>query len=256
MVGERSLSDPAPAAALGESRARVLELLRTAAQPLGVQDIAEQTGLHPNTARFHLDGLVEDGYAQRDTEDRDQPGRPRTVYQAVPGDAAAGLRSYRLLAEILTTLVAENVPRPEQLAREAGHAWGGYLTERPAPYERLNPPAATRRLVGILSEIGFAPQAQARDDQSPGDADGVRIELRHCPFREVAEHHRNVVCSLHLGLMQGALDVMRAPLQADRLDPFVEPSLCMAHLSPSNRNHGEDTQAPASEADPDAIGGT
>lgn len=255
MAGERSLSDPTPGAILGESRARVLELLRSAAHPLGVQEIAEQTGLHPNTARFHLDGLVEDGYAQRETEDRDQPGRPRTVYQAVPGDAAAGRRSYRLLAEILTTLVADTVPQPERLAREAGRAWGGYLTERPAPFERLDPPEATRRLVGILSEIGFAPRAQALDDQPPGDDGGVRVELRHCPFREVAEHHRNVVCSLHLGLMQGALDVMRAPLQADRLDPFVEPSLCIAHLSPSDGDRSEGTLAPSDEPSPDAIGG-
>lgn len=255
MAGEQSLSDPAPAAALGESRARVLELLRTAAHPLGVQEIAEQTGLHPNTARFHLDGLVEDRYARRDTENRDQPGRPRTVYQAVPGDAAAGRRSYRLLAEILTTLVADMVAQPEQLAHEAGRAWGGYLTERPAPFERLDRPAATRRLVGVLSEIGFAPWTESPDDRLPGDDGGVRVELRHCPFREVAEHHRNVVCSLHLGLMQGALDVMRAPLQADRLDPFVEPSLCVAHLSPSDRDRGEAAQVFAEEPEPDPIGG-
>ncbi len=85
--------------------------------PLGVQDIATRTGLHPNTARFHLDGLVDDGYAERATEDRDQPGRPRAVYRAVAGHAAAGRRSYRLLAEILTTLVADRVPQPERLAR-------------------------------------------------------------------------------------------------------------------------------------------
>lgn len=253
MAGERTLSDPAPAAALGESRARVLELLRAAADPLGVQDIAEQTGLHPNTARFHLDGLVDDGYAERDTEGRDQPGRPRAVYRAVPGDAAAGRRSYRLLAEILTTLVADNVPQPERLAREAGRAWGEYLTERPAPFERLDPPEATRRLVGILTEIGFAPSAETPDDRAPGDDGGVRVELRHCPFREVAEHHRNVVCSLHLGLMQGALEVMRAPMEADRLEPFVEPSLCLAHLSPSNRDRTESASALAGQADPDGV---
>jgi predicted ArsR family transcriptional regulator len=62
------------------------------------------------------------------------------------------------------------------------------------------------------------------------------IWLRHCPFREVAEAHRDVVCAVHLGLMQGALAEMRAPLTADRLEPFVEPSLCVARLGePANR---------------------
>ena len=227
MAGERSLSDPAPAAALGESRSRVLELLHAAAGPLGVQDVAASTGLHPNTARFHLDGLVGQGYAERATEDRDQPGRPRTVYRAVAGTVTAGRRSYRLLAEILTTLVADSVAQPERLAREAGRTWGEYLTERPAPSERVDRSEATRRLVDVLAEIGFAPRAQA-----PGDGD-VPIELRNCPFREVAERHQSVVCSLHLGLMQGSLEAMRAPLEAGRLEPFVEPSLCLAHVGPA-----------------------
>ena len=58
-----------------------------------------------------------------------------------------------------------------------------------------------------------------------------RLCLRQCPFREVAEHHQDVICSLHLGLMRGALARMRAPVTAERLDPFVEPSLCVARLT-------------------------
>ncbi len=255
MAGERSLTDPAPAVVLGESRARVLELLRAAAGPLGVQDIATRTGLHPNTARFHLDGLVDDGYAERATEDRDQPGRPRAVYRAVAGHAAAGRRSYRLLAEILTTLVADRVPQPERLAREAGRAWGQYLTERPAPFERLGPPEATRRLVDVLEEVGFAPQVETPGDRSQADDGDVRIELHNCPFREVAEHDQTVVCSVHLGLMQGALTAMRAPLEAGRLEPFVEPSLCLAHLRFSEHDGLEGAPSLAEQADPGRVGG-
>jgi predicted ArsR family transcriptional regulator len=55
--------------------------------------------------------------------------------------------------------------------------------------------------------------------------------LRHCPFLEVAADRSSVVCPVHLGLMQGALDAWDAPLTVDRLDPFVEPDLCLAHLS-------------------------
>lgn len=42
------------------------------------------------------------------------------------------------------------------------------------------------------------------------------------------------MCSLHLGLMRGALKEVRAPLGVDRLEPFVGPSLCLAHLTPQN----------------------
>jgi hypothetical protein len=35
--------------------------------------------------------------------------------------------------------------------------------------------------------------------------------------------------------MQGLLAEIDAPIEADRLDPFVEPSLCVAHLANRKR---------------------
>ena len=75
-----------------------------------------------------------------------------------------------------------------------------------------------------MAEIGFAPEAVT-------DGTRYQLRLRRCPFREVAENHQDVICQLHLGLMQGALAQMRAPVTADRLEPFAEPSLCIAHLT-------------------------
>jgi predicted ArsR family transcriptional regulator len=182
-------------------------------------------GLHPNTARFHLEALTEAGLAVRETEDRETPGRPRIGYRAA-ADGPAGRRRYRLLAEMLTSLIAGTVPEPGRAAEEAGREWGAYLTEQPPPYQRLTAAEAVEKLTVIMEELGFAPQAEA------GDGDGhYRLCLRQCPFREVAEHHRDVICSLHLGLMRGALARMRAPVAAARLDPFIEPSLCVARLT-------------------------
>lgn len=238
----RTFVDPEPVSSLGQSRVRVLELLREAAAPLGVQDVAGQTGLHPNTARFHLDGLVDAGLAERTAEDRAQPGRPRMVYTPVPAEAGAGRRSYRLLAEMLTGVVAGAVPEAARMATDVGREWGRYLTERPAPSQQPDAGEAMRQLLGVLREVGFAPEAEA---ESNGDGDDRRILLRHCPFREVAENHRDIVCGLHLGLMQGVLAELKAPLTTDRLDPFVEPSLCLAHLTPAA---GTESVAPATPA--------
>ena len=216
---------PEDTSPLGRSRADVLDMLRAADGPLGVREVAQQMGLHPNTARFHLEALVEAGLAVRETEDRETPGRPRIGYRAV-ADSPAGRRRYRLLAEMLTTLVAGTMPDPAKAAEEAGSEWGAYLTEQPPPYQRLTAAVAIEKLTAIMEELGFAPQAEA-------DADGgqYRICLRQCPFREVARQHQDVICALHLGLMRGALSRMRAPVTADRLDPFVEPSLCVASLT-------------------------
>jgi predicted ArsR family transcriptional regulator len=216
---------PEDASPLGRSRADVLDMLRAADGPLGVREVAQQMGLHPNTARFHLEALVEAGLAVRETEDRETPGRPRIGYRAV-ADGPAGRRRYRLLAEMLASLIAGTMPEPGTAAEEAGREWGAYLTEQPPPYQRPTAGEAIGKLTAIMEELGFVPQAET--DSGSGQH---RLLLRQCPFREVAQHHRDVICSLHLGLMRGALDLMRAPVTADRLDPFVEPSLCVARLT-------------------------
>ena len=217
-------ADPATGPALGESRSRVLAVLQEAGGALGVGEVAEHLRLHPNTIRFHLDALVEAGLAERATEEREEPGRPRTLYTANPGSARTGRRSYRLLAEILTSYVAAQTRQPAQAALKAGDAWGRYLTDRPAPFQRIDAAAATRQLVRTLDDVGFAPEAVTAGRKR-------QILLHHCPFREAAEEHRDVVCSIHLGLMQGLLAELDAPLEAQRLDPFVQPSLCVTHLA-------------------------
>ena len=98
-----------------------------------------------------------------------------------------------------------------------------------APSAQRRAPSKTHavtELVKLLAELGFEPE--------PPDGRRAReIRLRHCPFQNLAEQHGEVICSVHLGLMQGALSAMRAPVTVDRLDPFVEPDLCVAHLTPA-----------------------
>jgi predicted ArsR family transcriptional regulator len=222
---------------LGERRARVLALLQDAGQSLGVDDVAAKLGLHPNTARFHLDGLVDAGLVDRTNEETGHPGRPRGIYTARPGAIRAGQRSYHLLAEILTNYIANREPRPSRAALQAGRAWGTRLahqavgSRRSVPAKQANTSAepvsaasATRQLVAMLDDVGFAPEVV----NSRGSR---KIRLHHCPFREAAIEHQDVVCAVHLGLMQGMLSELDAPLIADRLEPFVEPSLCVAHVS-------------------------
>lgn len=212
----------------GDSRGRVLQALRETAEGCGVAELAEHVGLHPNTVRFHLDQLAAQGRVVRHVEARDAPGRPRLRFTAAPprdgGDPEGDRRSYRLLAEILAGYVAAATPDPVAAGTSAGRTWGRYLTTRPAPYRHTERDAALAELSRILAEIGFAPE-------TADTADGPEIRVHHCPFLEVAQEHREVACAVHLGLMQGALEEMRAPLTAARLEPFVTPTLCVAHLA-------------------------
>lgn len=195
-------------------------MLRQADQPLSVAEVAEAMGLHVNTARFHLDGLVEDGLAERTTEPRETPGRPRILYSS--DGPSLGPRSYELLAEMLTGFVS-SLENTGPGTVELGKAWGRHLIERPAPSERVDADEAVVRLDQMLDAVGFAPESRATDS-------GVEVRLQRCPFREVAEKHTDVVCAIHLGLMQGALEELDAPVAATSLQPFVTPHLCVAQL--------------------------
>jgi predicted ArsR family transcriptional regulator len=224
-----------PGPALGQRRAEVLEALRSAGTPLRVQEVARRTGVHANTARFHLDALVEAGLANREAQAQARPGRPSFAYRAVAHAPVAGHRQYRLLAEMLSSLIEGLLPDPGRAAAEAGREWGRFLTEQPAPYQPITAAEAISKLLAVLAEIGFAPETgpagAPRFTPGPEPAAPPEVWLRRCPFREVAEHRRDVVCQLHLGLMQGVLDQLHAPVSAARIHPFAEPSLCIAELA-------------------------
>jgi predicted ArsR family transcriptional regulator len=216
------LVDAPPPVPAGTRREQVLGLLRSSAAPRSVAEVAEATGLHLNTARFHLDALVKDQLAERLAEPREVPGRPRILYSAQ--GPQPGPRSYALLAEMLTGLVS-SFKGGEAATVEAGRAWGKHLVDRPAPSEQVDAEEAVARLNRMLDAIGFQPEAGPGKTKRDTD-----VQLHHCPFREVAQRHNDVVCTIHLGLMQGALEALHAPVEATALEPFVRPNLCIARL--------------------------
>lgn len=204
-------------------RRDVLQVLRVAPGPMSITAIADELAVHPNTVRFHLDTLVSDGRVERVEPGRKRPGRPPLMFRAIRQMDPNGPRHFRLLAEILaSSIAAERDPRAKALA--AGRAWGRRW-ESPAPQrKKIGTTGSIDRLVGVLDELGFAPERR----KSGGEQ---QIGLRHCPFLELAEARTDVVCPIHLGLMQGVLESLAAPVVVDRLDAFVEPDLCLTHLA-------------------------
>ncbi|MFE1754149.1 helix-turn-helix transcriptional regulator [Streptomyces anandii] len=211
-------------------RREVLEELRAAPAPLGVTEVAERIGVHPNTVRFHLDALVAEGLIERQLEAPAGPGRPRTVYAPQPGMDRGGTRSYRLLAQILLSHLASTGPDDaHKAAIEAGRAWGRFLIGPVPPFHRPTAGESAVRLTALLDDVGFSPTPEEGGDGRVPE----RIRLRHCPFLELAQEHGQLVCSVHLGLMQGALAELRAPMAASHLEPFAEPDSCLAHMAPA-----------------------
>lgn len=206
-------------------RRQVLERLREAGRPVGSAELARDLGVHPNTVRFHLDSLLAAGLVQRVDGERGVPGRPALRFAAVPGMDRAGPRRYGQLARALAGAL-DGVPDGGERALEAGQAWGreaAAAAGEPAEGRGDRPVGA---LLALLDELDFDPVLL---DGGPGG--DRRVGLRRCPFLEVATTASSVVCPVHLGLMQGAVQVWGGDVSVDRLQPFEEPDLCIAHLS-------------------------
>lgn len=182
-----------------------------------VEVVPDQLGLHVNTVRFHLTQLMRARLVREDQADPSGPGRPRMVYSRAADTVGEPKGGYQLLAEILAGHLAATSPEPSTAAIAAGQEWGRHLTERPAPFTHLTAEQATERIMTILDELGFAPEQE-----------GSRVLLHACPFQTVADHRPEIVCSLHLGLMRGALTEMGAPLEVTDLTPSHSVRPCIA----------------------------
>ncbi|MEV0674134.1 helix-turn-helix domain-containing protein [Mycobacterium sp. NPDC050441] len=199
-------------------RRDVLTVLRDADAPMSIAAIAEQLDVHANTVRFHLDALLEQEQIRRVAEARDKPGRPPQLFAAVGGMDPGGPRDYRLLAEALAESVAAEAA-PGAGTSAAGRRMGARLAVARSEVSDRTP---VEKLVDLLDDLGFAPEP---------DAVGNEIALRHCPFLEIARVRPEVICPVHLGLMQGAMTAWEAPVTVDGLRPFVESDRCVAQLS-------------------------
>lgn len=211
---------------LPRARAAVLERLADQPEPIRIASLAALMHQHPNTVREHLEGLVELGLATREAADPAGRGRPAWLYTAVDfattgsgtGEVA---REYAGLAAALAAHLSRASADPRSEAVEAGEAWGRQLAQGSDRRPARNATAARREVVGMLEELGFAPEADAR---------AAVVRLRRCPLLEAAHQYPDVVCGVHLGLVRGALDELGGDPEAADLRPFAEPGACRLDL--------------------------
>ncbi len=240
--------EPAADRRAGARRAAVLREIESARQGLGIRALAEATGLHDNTVRFHLERLVAEGLDERRTGASRGPGRPPLTFVRRRDAAGAGRDNYELLARVLAHRLGGG-PDAVSAAEAAGREWG-LGTRRDAPSSSRSGPGdpwgdALDELARVLDGAGFAPEVAedgevAEDDavaagagQATGTGEARRsatVRVHNCPFLRLAREDRAVPCAVHLGLMEGVLEAAGGAAAVERLEPFVTPSLCLAHV--------------------------
>ena len=206
-------------------RTHIIQLLRDTKDPLSVAEVAETVGIHPNTARFHLESLVDAGLATRETAPSAKPGRRRVMYTGtLPNQTHERAQGYRLLSQILAGLIATRFPDMDDVMCEVGRQWGSYLTSRPAPYETLDEAEIGRRVMDKSDALWFAPELQTQP--------GPHLLFHNCPFMESARSAPGIICRLHGGMINGSLTELRSSQRVVKLEASIAPHLCRAWLGP------------------------
>jgi len=198
-----SLDDPV--------RRRLYERVCERTEPVGRDEAAAAAGVGRALAVYHLDKLVEAGlltatYQRPPGRSGPGAGRPAKLYARSDREFAVTVppREYELAARLLIQVVeADPSGRSRAALADAARRLGSELGRR------FHGGGGGDDLVGALARQGYEPRR---------GEDGV-IRLRNCPFHQLAEHHRDIVCGMNLGLVEGIV----AGLGTARARPVLDP---------------------------------
>ncbi|HEY9562485.1 MAG TPA: helix-turn-helix domain-containing protein [Nocardioides sp.] len=204
---------------MSPSRLGLLEQLRGQPEPTTLAALVRLSGLHTNTVREHLDALVADGLVRRERALPSGRGRPAWLYETTGEEAATG--EYAALASVLAASLAASTEDPARAGTEAGIAWGRRLARDRGAAESSGA-VAREEMVRLLDDLGFAPEADA--------AAPDLMRLTRCPLLEAAHQHPEVVCGVHLGIIEGAYAEHGVRSSGTELVPFAEPGACLLTL--------------------------
>jgi predicted ArsR family transcriptional regulator len=201
-----SLDDPV--------RRRLYEVVRERTEPVGRDEAAAAAGVGRALAVYHLDKLAEAGLltaSYQRPRGRSGPGagRPAKLYTRSDREFAVTVppREYELAARLLVQVVESDLSGQSraillQAARRLGAELGGRF----------------RHADGVREDAGLEEALAGQGYEPRRGEDGV-IRLRNCPFHRLAEQHRDVVCGMNLGLIQGIVTGLAAGGLRPALDP-------------------------------------
>lgn len=208
--------------ALSPSRAAVLDAVHAAREPVSPNRLSAALGLHQNTVREHLEALVERGLVTKRRAGPSGRGRPAWLY--APSPHAPAESEYAGLAATLAAHIARTSSDPRRDAITAGRSWGRELAQEAGPPREAGAEAVRRHVAALLDRVGFAPRLDRR---------ATTARLTQCPLLETAKRFPEVVCGVHLGIVQGALEEYGADGTGVDLRPFSEPGACRLVLGRS-----------------------
>lgn len=193
------------------SRERVVIALESGQSAQTVQELAETTGLHPNTVRSQLEVLVATGVAQRDTVSSTGRGRPKHVYRRVESAAP-----FRNLAEALTGQLRELAD--DSIVAETAGRWARLAGPT---HDVSSADEAVELVTEELTGLGFTAQAGPIGDS---------ILLNSCPYASLAAENP-LICDIHAALVGRLLDATGQGVTLRSLEIEPRPGTCVIRLN-------------------------
>jgi predicted ArsR family transcriptional regulator len=197
-------------------RRRLYEVVTSQPAPVSRDEAASAAGIGRALAVYHLDKLVQSGlltasYQRPPGRSGPGAGRPAKMYARSDREFAVSVppREYELAARLLVQAVeADPSDRSRTALAGAARRLGSELGSAFCPAAGEGD-AAGQNVKGVLTQQGYEPCC---------GADGV-IRLRNCPFHQLAEEHRELVCGMNLALVEGLVEGLGADGWRPALDP-------------------------------------
>lgn len=267
-----SLHDIRSQISLLPAQRRVLEVVEGAGQPISSAEVAKTLKLHPNTAREHLDALLNAGLVTTLPMRTGKRGRPTLLYSVTTLDPNQILSTYLDVITATAISLAEGSDGVAQ-AIAVGKNWAGLTCPQPAQTgfqgtsgavapsavssaEAASPAAATSDAVAAepshLSETGANTAAEANMTQrletaiaqlrpiftvmgfSPELAQN-KLVLRSCPFAKGGWPHP-LVCIIHEAYIAELLTRSSGVRVVSSAELKLHPQLASAWLVELKRN--------------------
>jgi predicted ArsR family transcriptional regulator len=197
--------------------------------------LVQATGLRSGSVRYHLNILISEGLVEKFTRHQEgDVGRPPIRYRLRAAGVAQGIpfRQYRLLSEVLLSVISETLPREEQdralyaAGKQVGQQLiGGIAAE--ASVAEWDP--------GLFVQVflhGALPRMGSLTTVMDQDEDSVRYRAMTCPFQELALKRTRMICdTFDKGFHEGVAESLGSQVRHKRLacighgDPYCEYAL-------------------------------